>query len=59
VKKISRSTAGFILTYLWAEKTVNRSSKLFFLFRTVPDIANLMIFRNSDENAGNNGKKRK
>ncbi|MEH8793802.1 hypothetical protein RAG23_13275 [Klebsiella quasipneumoniae subsp. similipneumoniae] len=33
-----------------AEKTVNRSSKLFFLFSDCSsDIDNLMIFRNYDE----------
>ncbi|MCS5881164.1 hypothetical protein LNP17_18410 [Klebsiella variicola subsp. variicola] len=33
-----------------AEKTVNRSSKLFFHFSDCSrDIANLMIFRNYDE----------
>ncbi|HCI6431055.1 TPA: hypothetical protein NPO98_000893 [Klebsiella quasipneumoniae subsp. similipneumoniae] len=32
------------------KKTVNRSSKLFFLFSDCsPDIDNLMIFRNYDE----------
>ncbi|WP_260479474.1 hypothetical protein [Klebsiella pneumoniae] len=27
---------------------MNRSSKLFFIFGLFPDIANFMIFRNSD-----------